>query len=76
MKSQLYFSLFMTMKFGKHSSCIQDSFPNDNLAFFLPARGVQGVLCRRVALNFLSCYEGESMYNFSPLAFSDIKVFI
>lgn len=39
MKSQLYFSLFMTMKFGKHSSCIQDSFLNDNLAFFHPARG-------------------------------------
>ena len=66
----------MTMKFGKHSSCIQDSFPNDNLAFFLPARGVQGVLCGRVALNFLSSYEGESTYNFSPLAFSEVKVFI
>ena len=76
MKSQLYFSLFMTMKFGKHSSCIQSSFLNDNLAFFLPARGVQGVLCGRVALNFLSSYEGESTYNFSPLAFSEVKVFI
>lgn len=75
MKSQLYFSLFMTMKFGKHSSCIQDSFLNDNLAFFHPARGAHapgggGRGCGVVALNFLSCYEGESMTSFSPSAFS------